>query len=51
MEDEQGSERPSTARSDKNVYKIRDFARLDRRLTAKMTEEELNLSYATLRQV
>lgn len=51
MEDEPRSGRPSTARTDENVDRIRELVRSDRRLTIRMIGEQLNLSHTTVRQV
>ncbi|XP_026811283.1 histone-lysine N-methyltransferase SETMAR-like [Rhopalosiphum maidis] len=51
IEDEPPSGRPSTAKIDENVIKVRDLVRFDRRLTVRMTGEQLGLTHTTVYQI
>ena len=44
MEDNHRSERPSKCRTDKNVERVRQKVRSDRRLTVRMIVDELGMS-------
>ena len=44
VEDEQRSGRPSTARTSDNTVRVRELVRSDRRLTVKMTADEVNVN-------
>ncbi|XP_026816229.1 protein GVQW3-like [Rhopalosiphum maidis] len=51
IEDEPRSGRPSTAKTDENVIKVRDLVRSDRRLTVRMIGEQLGLTHTTVHQI
>jgi len=51
IEDEPRSERPSTAKTDENVIKVRDLVRSDHRLTVRMIGEQLGLTHTTVHQI
>lgn len=51
IEDEPRSGRPSSAKSDENVTRVRDLVRSDRRLTVRMIAEELNLNHTSVHQI
>ncbi|KAL4104600.1 hypothetical protein QTP88_019894 [Uroleucon formosanum] len=51
IEDEPRSGRPLTAKTDKNVIRVRDLVRSDRRLRVKMIEEQLGLTHTTFHQI
>jgi len=48
VEDEPRSERHCTSKTDKNVTKVRDLVRSDRRLTVRMISSVLNLNRQTV---
>ncbi|XP_029342293.1 uncharacterized protein LOC115033595 [Acyrthosiphon pisum] len=51
IEEEPHSGRPSTAKNDENIIRVRDLVRSDRRLTVRMIGEQLGLSHTTVHQI
>ncbi|VVC25895.1 Hypothetical protein CINCED_3A017953 [Cinara cedri] len=51
IEDEPRSGRPSTAKTDENVIRVRDLVRSDRRLTVRMIGEQLGLTHTTVHHI
>ncbi|KAL4090770.1 hypothetical protein QTP88_025547 [Uroleucon formosanum] len=51
IENEPRSGRPSTAKTEENVIRVRDLVRSDRRLTARMNGEQLGLTNTTVHQI
>ncbi|XP_015373628.1 PREDICTED: putative uncharacterized protein FLJ37770 [Diuraphis noxia] len=51
IEDDPRSGRPSTAKNDENIIRVRDLVRSDRRLTVRMIEEQLGLSHTIVHQI
>ncbi|XP_008179957.1 protein GVQW3-like [Acyrthosiphon pisum] len=51
IEDEPRNGRPSTAKSDENVIRVRDLVRFDRRLTVRMIGEQLGLTHTTVHHI
>jgi len=51
VEDEPRAGRPSTAKTDDNVERVRSLVRSDRQLTLRMIRSELNLNWFTIHQI
>jgi len=51
VEDEPHSGRPCTSKTDKNVTKVRDLVRSDRRLTVRMISSVLDLNCQTVHEI
>jgi len=51
IEEEPRSGKPSSLRTDENVDIILDLVRSDRRLTVRITGEELNLTHTSVHQI
>jgi hypothetical protein len=51
VEDDERPGHPVTMKTDKNVDKVRTLVRNDRRLSIRMTAEELNVDKGTVRQI
>ena len=51
IEDEPRSGRPSTAKTDENVIRVRDLVRSDRRLMVRMIGEQLGLTHTTVHHI
>jgi hypothetical protein len=51
VEDDERPGRPITMKTDENVDKVRTLVRNDRRLSIRMTAEELNVDKETVRQI
>ncbi|KAL4085370.1 hypothetical protein QTP88_027229 [Uroleucon formosanum] len=51
IEDEPRSGRPSTAKTEENVIRVRDLVRSDRRLTVRMIGEQLGLTHTIVHQI
>ncbi|KAL4113850.1 hypothetical protein QTP88_017411 [Uroleucon formosanum] len=51
IEDELRSGKPSTAKTEENVIRVRDLVRSDRRLTVRMIGEQLGLTHTTVHQI
>jgi len=51
VEDEQRSGRQSTTRTSDNTTRVREFVRSDRRLTAKMIADEVNMNREAVRRI
>jgi len=50
-EDEEGSGRPSTSKTQENVERVREMVRSNMRLTIREISEDLNISYGSVQNI